>query len=254
VKITVKCGLFSLLIVLPVLFGCVSKTRKVEAVDQIGIIKCQQPVASIMVGRFECKSTQCVQPGRDSGLMTLLMLSEAAISVPLGDLGSGMSAMVTTALKESGCFDVQERQDMQLIEEELARVGKKLEVQQADYIISGTITDAHLSQKRSRFGGGYIPVVGSIRRDTKRASLDFDLKIIDVNKAKISAAKTFSANSESTATSANWFGYRDFSAFGGMAAIKGTPMEGVVREAMNAIVDYTSHFLINEKQKETLNN
>ena len=249
-----KSVLFSLFIVIPIITGCVSKTRKVEAVDQVSLVKCQQPVASIMVGRFDCKSTQCVQPSRNSGLTALMILAEAAVSVPLGDLGGGMSAMVTTALKESGCFDVQDRQEMQLIEEELARVGKKLEVQQADYIISGTITDAHLSQKRSSIGGGWIPVVGSIRRDSKKAALDFDLKIIDVNKAKVSAAKTFTANSESNATSANWFGYSDFGAFGGMAAIKDTPMEGVVREVMNAIVDYTSHYLIDEKRKEGLNN
>jgi curli biogenesis system outer membrane secretion channel CsgG len=224
-----------------------SEGSTVKTVEQ-DVMKCSSTVASVMVGKFECKSPQCseqsVQP---NNVMALALLAGGAVPAGLGDLGGGMSSMITTALKESGCFDVQDRKEMKQIEEELARVGKKVKVQQADYIISGTITDAALTRQKRKIGGGWIPVIGSIKKETMKAKMDFDLKIIDVNKANIAAAKTFSADSESTSTSVNWFGYRDIAAFGSLASIKDTPMEGVIRDIMNAAVDYTAGVLMKDR-------
>jgi curli biogenesis system outer membrane secretion channel CsgG len=228
-----------------------SPNSNVTIIDQ-NVKKCQMSFASIMIGKFDCKSPQCGEQAQPvQGLMAIAMLSGASIPVALGDLGGGMSSMVTTALKESGCFDVQDRQVMQQIEEELARVGKKVEIQQADYIISGVITDAVLSRDRKAIGGGWIPVIGSVRKEKITAKMDFDLKIIDVNNAKVVAAKTFSGNSEKSSTSVSWRGYRDISAFGGLSSIKGTPMEGVVRDVMNAAVDYATNILLTEKNIAT---
>lgn len=251
-----RSGFCLSIVVFALIVGCASspdkgpeiaENSKVTIVEQ-NVKKCQKPFASIMIGIFDCKSPQCsTQPQQTNGVMALAMLAGASVPGSLGDLGGGMSSMVVTALKESGCFDVQDRQEMQKIEEELERVGKKVEIQQADFIISGVITDAFLSRQKKAIGGGWIPVVGSIRQETTSAKMDFDLKIIDVNHAKVLAAKTFSANSEDTSTSVNWFGYRDIATFGGLASIKDTPMEGVVRDIMNAAVDYTTNVLLTEK-------
>ena len=50
-----------------------------------------------------------------------------------------------TALKETGYFDIQEREAMDALAKELALVGKTVEVQQADFMISGAITSISMS-------------------------------------------------------------------------------------------------------------
>jgi curli biogenesis system outer membrane secretion channel CsgG len=114
--------------------------------------KCSRPVASVMVGQLTCKSAACqpvsTQDPRAGGLMALAALASGNSSVSFPGVGEGMSAMLTTVLKETGCFEIQEREALDELNKELALVGKKVEVQQADFMITGAITSINLSTEK----------------------------------------------------------------------------------------------------------
>lgn len=218
--------------------------------------KCAAPVASVVVGKLSCKAAGCKEPepaARD-GLGALAQLARMAnnegggVQQSFAGVGDGMSAMLTTVLKETGCFDIQEREAMDELAKELALVGKKVEVQQADFMISGSITSINMNTDKKQFGGGIIPIVGYIGVTTKTADVGLDIKLIDVNRAKIVDSKTFEANNETTSTSLGGGGFVGVGGFGGaLSSFKNTPMEPIIRDVLARVALYTTHQLVTAK-------
>ncbi len=210
--------------------------------------KCSKPVASVMVGQLTCKSVGCQEamPDRGAGgLAALAALASGQSQVTFPGVGTGMSAMLTTVLKETGCFEIQEREALDEINKELALVGKKAEVRQADFMISGAITSINLNTQRKQFAGGFIPILGSISTTTKTADLSLDIKVIDVNKANVLQAKTFTGNNETSSYSFGGAAFGPgFGGLGGMSNVKGTPMEDVVRDALVRVASFASKTLV----------
>lgn len=212
--------------------------------------KCSKPVASVMVGQVSCKSAACQnqaanQDPRTSGLAALVQLASGNPTATFPGIGDGMTAMLTTVLRETGCFVLQEREAIEELNRELALVGKKVEVEQADFMISGAITSLSMNTEKKQFAGGMIPILGAISSTTKTADLGMDIKIIDVNRAKILDAKTFTANNETSSFS---FGGAAFGggmgAIGGMSSLKGTPLEGIVRDVLVRVASFASRSLV----------
>jgi curli biogenesis system outer membrane secretion channel CsgG len=211
--------------------------------------KCSKPIASVMVGNMSCKSAACQQGAADVGRSNALMAMAAQMASGQSEstfpaIGDGLKAMLTTAMKETGCFDIQEREAM----DELALVGKTVEVQQADFMISGAITSISMSTLKKAVGGGYIPIVGAFSTTKKTADLGMDIKIIDVNKAKVVDSKTFQGNNETSSYSLGGAGFGGgFGLVGGMSNIKGTPMEDIVRDVLARVALFSSMKLIETK-------
>jgi curli biogenesis system outer membrane secretion channel CsgG len=160
-------------------------------------------------------------------------------------IGDGMGAMLITVLKETGCFEIQEREAMDELAKELALVGKKVEVQQADFMISGAITAINMSTERTALGGGFIPILGAFTRTTQTADIGMDMKIIDVNRAKVVESRTFVANNETSSTKWGGAAFGGIGLFaGGMSSIKGTPMEPIVRDILARVASFASTRLV----------
>lgn len=210
--------------------------------------KCIKPVASVVVGKFSCKATGCKDTtnANDNGLSALAELarlsnSDGPVTQTFPGVGEGMSTMLTTLLKETGCFEIQEREAMDELAKELALVGKKVQVQQADFMVSGAITSINMSTEKKSFGGGFIPVLGQIGFTTKTADVGLDIKLIDVNKAKVFDAKTFQANNETTSTSLGGGAFVGVGVLGGsLSSLKNTPMEPIMRDILAQVAVYTS--------------
>ena len=242
-------ALVSLLLAVSAGFAHADKTTISE--KEYALPKCSKPVASVMIGQLTCKSAACQpvqQDARAGGLMALAALASGNSSVSFPGVGEGMSAMLTTVLKETGCFDIQERESLDDLNKELALVGKKVEVQQADFLITGAITSINMSTHKKQFAGGWIPILGSISTTTKLADLGLDIKLIDVNKAKLLEAKTFTGNNETSSTSFGGAAFGPgFGVLGGMSSVKGTPMEDVIREILVRVASFSSRTLVAAK-------
>lgn len=215
--------------------------------------KCSKPVASVMIGNLTCKSAACqanagAHDSRTGGLAAFAQLASGQAEGSFPGIGDGLSAMLTTVLQETGCFEIQDREALETLRQELALVGKTLEAQQADFMITGSITSISMSTQRKALGGGFIPVVGAISTTKKTADLGLDMKILDVQKAKVVDSKTFTGNNETKSYSMGAGGLGGgLGALGGMSNIKGTPMEGVVRDVLARVSSYVSLRLIEVK-------
>lgn len=210
--------------------------------------KCDKPVASVVVGRIVCKSSNCQatqETAATNPVAALIQLQAGQSQMRFPGIGDGMSAMLTTVLKETGCFDIQEREAIDDVARELALVGKKVEVQQADFMISGAITSINMSTEKTQLGGGLIPVLGAFSRTTQTADIGMDMKIIDVNHAKIVQSRTFVANNETSSTSFGGGAFVGFGLVGGaFSNIKGTPMEPIVRDVLARVASFASTKLV----------
>ena len=193
--------------------------------------KCAAPIASVVVGKFSCKAASC--QGQSSLAMFMRAAGGGGSNGAVDSLGSSMTDMLTTVLKSTGCFDIQEREAMDELAKELALVGKKVEVQQADYMITGSITSIDLSSDTASLGGGFIPLLGLINITTKKADVGLDIKLIDVNRAKVLEAKTFAANNETTSAGFGAVGWGGGGLLaGGFSSFKNTPLEPLIRDVL----------------------
>lgn len=210
--------------------------------------RCDKPVASVMVGKLTCKAVGCQPPPTtNNALLALAMAQQQGPN--LSTVGEGMGAMLTTVLKETGCFDIQDREAMEEMAKELALVGKKMEVQQADFMISGAITSISMSTEKKQLGGGFIPIVGLISTTKRSAEIGLDMKVLDVNRGRVVEARTFQANNETSSTSMGAGGVGPgFGLVGSMQSLKGTPMEAIVRDILTQVASFTATRMVKARQ------
>ena len=210
---------------------------------------CATPVASVMVGKFACKSRSCGQVGKNdpTGLLALAAMAngDGTVRTNFAGAGEGMTDMLTTTLKATGCFDIQEREALEEMAKELALVGKKVDIQQADFMISGAITSIDMTKETKALGGGFIPIIGLISTTKVVADLGMDVKIIDVNRAKVLEAKTFQANNETTDYNIGGAGLAFGGVLaGGLSSAKNTPMEPIIRDILAQVATFTTTRLV----------
>lgn len=234
------------------LMACLSTSAQTTISEKnYQLPKCAAPVASVVVGKLVCKSASCQPVSADAtgGLAALVQLANGgAPKTSFPGVGDGLSAMLTTVLKETGCFDIQERESLDELAKELALVGKKVEVQQADFMISGSITSINMSSDKASIGGGFIPVIGMLSITTKKADVALDIKLIDVNRAKIVDSKTFVANNETSSTSIGGLGFGGAGVLmGGLSSFKDTQMEPLIRDILAQVAVFASTKLVSLK-------
>lgn len=135
------------------------------------------------------------------------------------------------------------------IHKELALVGKKMEVQQADFMISRAITSISMSTERKQLGGGFIPIVGMISTTKRTAEIGLDMKVLDVNRGRVVEARTFQANNETSSSSMGAGGVGPgFGLVGSMQSLKGTPMEAIVRDMLTQVASFTASRMVKARQ------
>lgn len=230
------------------------------ATEPAQLPRCEQPIASVMVGKLQCKAANCNNAGAGSGATGLAALMQMANSANGGmtnvsGIADGIKDVLVTALTESGCFEVQDREAMDEIAKELEMAGKKVQAQQAEFLISGAVTQIDVSTENKSFGGGLIPILGSIGTKTQKAEVALDMKLVSVDTAKVIASKRASASSENSSFSVGALGGGmvggTIGGFGGsLSSLKGTNLEAVTKDAIVQSVT----FLVNSaKQAKGLN-
>lgn len=204
--------------------------------------RCTAPMASVMVGKMACKAANCNQgnaAGANSGLAALLQMANAANGGPtnVSGIAEGIKDVLVTALTETGCFNVQDREQMDELAEELKRAGKTIRAEQAEFLISGAVTQIDVATDNKSFGGGLLPFIGSIGSKTQTATVALDMKLVSVDTAKVLASKRASASSESSSMSIGAMGGGliggSIGGFGGsLSSLKGTNLEAVTKDAL----------------------
>nr|WP_315257117.1 CsgG/HfaB family protein [uncultured Duganella sp.] len=207
----------------------------------IDVPKCAAPAARVVFTEFKCKSADCSSgAGQQDPRQYRWWERQGNVSQPsYTGVGTGMTEMLATALTQTGCFDVQERAALDEINKELALVGKKVEAEAADYMITGSITSLGFEQSSTGLGGmsflkGPLGLLaGSVDFKKSKVHMNMDIRVVDVKRAKIIASKTFVANNEKNGFGVSALGWGGGTGLGGShASISGSPLEEVARDLL----------------------
>lgn len=191
------------------------------------------PRARIAVKSFECKAAKCA-----------------------GEIGSGVSDMVSTALFKSNRFVVLEREGLKDIQEELALSGSGMVeagkgpaaglMEGADILVKGAITafepdaggmGASLGGMGGGGGGFLGSLLGGLTAKSKEAYIAADIRLIDVRRGRIISAAKVEGKASSFAmgvAAASRVGGIPLG--GGLGGYKNTPMEQAVRDMLDKAV------------------
>ncbi|GJI97246.1 hypothetical protein GTP81_04300 [Rugamonas sp. FT107W] len=231
-------GIAAALLFVPVL--CLADSSEV-AERQIDVPKCANPAAKVVFTEFKCKSADCSSgAGQQDPRQYRWWERQGNVAQPsYTGVGTGMTEMLATALTQTGCFDVQERAEMEEINKELALIGKKVEAEAADYMITGSITSLGFEQSSTGLGGlGFLKgplglLAGSVDFKKSKVHMNMDIRVVDVKRAKIIASKTFQANNEKNGFGVSALGWGGGVGLGGNhASISGSPLEEVARDLL----------------------
>lgn len=217
--------------------------------EQVARLRCAMPIAKVMVGKLTCKASSCnnASAGHANPLMALL----AAAGQPnVSGIGDGIKDMMTTALQETGCFEVMDRDSMEDIKRELEAAGKKVDMEVADFLVTGSVTQVDMEKSTTNIGWGMIPVIGSLGRTTQKASVGLDLRMVSVANGKVLNSKRIEASTEDSSFGIGGVGFGmaggALVGFGGsFSSLKGTSLEKVTRDAIFKATD----FLVVEAKK-----
>lgn len=233
-----QAGIAAALLFVPVL--CLADASEVSE-RQIDVPKCTKPAAKVVFTEFKCKSADCSSgAGQQDPRQYRWWERQGNVSQPsYTGVGTGMTEMLATALTQTGCFDVQERAEMEEINKELALIGKKVEAEAADYMITGSITSLGFEQSSTGLGGlGFLKgplglLAGSVDFKKSKVHMNMDIRVVDVKRAKIIASKTFQANNEKNGFGVSALGWGGGVGLGGShASISGSPLEEVARDLL----------------------
>jgi curli biogenesis system outer membrane secretion channel CsgG len=231
-------SLAAVLFILPTL--CFADSSEVSE-REIDVPKCVTPAAKLVFTEFKCKSADCSSTaGQQDPREYRWWERRGNVSQPsYTGVGTGMTEMLATALTQTGCFEVQERAQLDEINKELALIGKKVEAEAADYMVTGSITSLGFEQSSTGLGGlsflkGPLGLLaGSVDYKSSKVHMNMDIRVIDVKKARIIASKTFQANNQKTGFGVSAMGWGGGTGLGGNhASISGSPLEEVARDLL----------------------
>jgi curli biogenesis system outer membrane secretion channel CsgG len=231
---------------------------------EIAVPKCEHPVGKVVIAEIRCKSADCSsgagqQDPRRYRWWEYMGAGGGNVQQPTyTGVGTGMSDMLATALQQTGCFEVQERQSLDDINKELALVGKKVEAEAADFLITGSITSLGFEQSSTGLGGlagmfkGPLAIVaGSVDFKKSKVHMNMDLRVVDVRKAKILGSKTFQADNQKRGFGLSAGGWGGGVGLGGShASISGSPLEEVARDLLVRSTAYVTDTLASKNVTE----
>ncbi len=200
--------------------------------------KCEKPIGKIALGKVTCKAASCSNPKTPTASF-LQQITSLTGQPAYEGIGQGIGDMLISALKQTGCFEVLERESLEELKQEMALMGKKIELEAADFLVGGAVTSLTMEMTNTNLGLGIIPVLSAMDIKKTRAIVGMDIRIIDVNSRKVTFTKSYEANNQKSGlgivAGAGWHG----AGFGGiLSQLKGTALEEVVRDVVvRATVD-----------------
>ncbi len=215
----------------------------------IPVYKCSAPVMTVALGDVECKARACTSPNSPQQNILAQALGGSG---NVQAIGRGLGDMLLTALRESNCFKIIDLDRFNKLKRKLEATGQKIKPPKIDRFINLTITEISLSRSSGAIGGGFIPVLGALKKDTQQAKLSIDISVLNPTTLEVDFAKSFSADSKET----SWGlfgagGAGGFGAAGGWSWSKNLALDAVARDvivqAVNSLAEKYAHDKIVER-------
>ena len=229
---------FVLLLSLPIVFSACATTQAGKqgkyAKDieerKLELPHCPAPIATIVAKGFKCKAAQCRGD-------RLVFSRDYTISLSPEALGDGLADMLVTALSQTGCFNVLEREALKEVKEELEMLGVQPSqtLKGADLLLTGAITSLELQAGGIGGGGIVVPLPwgAGVRLKKSHAQIGLDMRVISVRDARIISARTVEGKSQRWKVGIAGGGIIGSVAGGAwFEAFKNTPLEEATRDLL----------------------
>lgn len=213
--------------------------------NKLPIVKCSEPVFTVALGSVDCKAQACEAPPDPKQNMLAMIFGGSA---NVQGIGKGLGNMLITALKESRCFKVIDLDQFEQIKKKLEATGQTVQPPKIDKFINLTITHIALSRSSGALGGGLIPIIGAIKKDTQSAEVGIDIALMDPATLEISEAKSFKASSEKTSWGLFGAGAGGIGAMGGgWSWSNNLALDTVAREVIVSATNYLAETYAKDK-------
>ncbi len=143
--------------------------------------------------------------------------------------------MFSNAIKETNCFKIVDLEKFEKMKKMLEASGQKVTPPQIDIYIMGDVTSINISKEGGALGGGYIPFLGAITKNTQTADITFDMSTMNPTTLELDNSKTFKANSNES----SWglFGLAG-PVGGGWSVTKNIALDTVIRDVVFSATNY----------------
>jgi curli biogenesis system outer membrane secretion channel CsgG len=209
----------------------------------VPVNKCEAPVLSVAINDIDCKARSC----QDTGVPTGGFAALAGVIGGQGNvkgIGSGVKSMLTNALKETKCFKIVDLEQFEKMKKMMAVTGQEVKPPKIDIVVGGTVSSIDVSKEGGALGGGMIPVLGLISKNTSKASIGVDFYTMNPTTLEMSESKSFKADSEKS----SWgFGAVAGPAGGGWSVTKNVALDNVIRDVVFSVANYLTEAYAKDK-------
>ena len=232
------------------------------AVMLLGLCGCEsmvQPQAKVdtgLQGKFSCPGKAKIAVARfdwrvnGGGTTTITGLGDTITISHESGRATGLRDMLVTALVQTQCYRVLERQDFGALAEEMSlrergytkkRTSRKGNIKEADLLVMAAITgwEEGTSGTRGVVGGLFGPVLSGISGSFSKTSMAMDIRIVDVDTSEIVAATRVEGTGKAISAGGLLGGLiGDVPLGGALSSYAKTPMEKAIRECIYKAVEF----------------
>lgn len=209
----------------------------------VPVNKCSAPVLSIAINDIDCKAQSCQDTGAPSGGFAAL----AGIIGGQGNvkgIGGGVKSMLTNAIKETKCFKIVDLEQFEKMKKMMAATGQEVKPPKIDLIVSGTVSSVDVSKEGGALGGGFIPLVGLVSKNTSKASIGVEFYTMNPTTLEMGDSKSFKADSEKS----SWgFGAVAGPVGGGWSVTKNVALDNVIRDVVFSATNHLTETYAGDK-------
>lgn len=212
-------------------------TQMVIPVDKCAAATAEHPVLNVVINDIPCKASTC-QNGSNvdnvkGGFSALAQLLSGSGGIQ--NIGTGVKSMLSNALKETGCFNVVDTEQIDKLKKIAAMTGQEVKLPKIDLFVDGSITSIDVTKSGGALGGGMIPLLSLVSKTKESANMAFDLSILNPTTAEVVDSKSFNADSSKS----SWgFGAVGPGVGAGWSISKSLVLDSVVRDVVFNIANH----------------
>jgi curli biogenesis system outer membrane secretion channel CsgG len=150
---------------------------------------CPAVVATVLVSRPTCTASLCNTGAAQGGFTGLVALAMNRQSIDAASFSTGVGAMLSTALKQTGCFTVFDAAGIEDVRKEMESLGKPAPAPPTvDYVVRASVTKADLLVDET--------TIMLFKKTTTTSSLTIDTKLVSSALGTVFEAGSHDASSE----------------------------------------------------------
>jgi curli biogenesis system outer membrane secretion channel CsgG len=200
--------------------GALAQEAKTPAVD--GKQVCPAVIATVMVGKVSCTAMLC-NMGSERGLSGFLTkYATRGTALDADSFSAGVAAQLSTALKQTGCFNVLDAASLEQTRKDMEALGRPAPPTPAvDHLVRASVTKVELVLDESGLLG--------FRTVTATSSMAVDTKIVHAATGAVGEVGVYESSVVRKSSGVDLGIYRS----GDDAAKRGTPFADVTRDVLS---------------------